>query len=92
MLSCAISTRLLLGAIVTGLAQADTLSMRFAKITAKSGSGSMNIARLPNRIIDLRAASDPHAAALALMQADLDRTCAWTAAIRWSAISCCGGR
>lgn len=42
---------ILLGrAIVTGLSQADTLSMRFAKITAKHGSGSMNIVRLPNRI------------------------------------------
>ncbi len=31
-------------AIVTGLTQADTLSMRFAKITAKPGNGSMSSA------------------------------------------------
>ena len=64
---------ILLGrAIVTGLSQADTLSMRFCEDNGEAWQWvDEHRAFAEPDYRDLRAASDPHAAALALMQADL---------------------
>ena len=64
---------ILLGrAIVTGLSQADTLSMRFCEDNGEAWQWvDEHRAFAEPDCRDLRAASDPHAAALALMQADL---------------------
>jgi uncharacterized protein YbdZ (MbtH family) len=76
-----IDAPLLAKAIVAGMMQADTLRMRFAKITAKCGSGWMTpFAAEPSF-------APTHAAAVALMEADLARICAWTAVSRWRFIS-----
>ncbi|MBZ7658969.1 enterobactin non-ribosomal peptide synthetase EntF [Klebsiella grimontii] len=59
-------------AIITGLSQADTLSMRFCEDNGEAWQwvDEHRIFAEPD-CRDLRALSDPHAAALALMQADL---------------------
>lgn len=59
-------------AIITGLSQADTLSMRFCEDNGEAWQwvDEHSIFAEPD-CRDLRALSDPHAAALALMQADL---------------------
>ena len=64
---------ILLGrAIVTGLSQADTLSMRFCEDNGEAWQWvDEHRAFAEPDYRDLRAASDSHAAALALMQADL---------------------
>ena len=64
---------ILLGrAIVTGLSQADTLSMRFCEDNGEAWQWvDEHRAFAEPDYRDLCAASDPHAAALALMQADL---------------------
>ena len=59
-------------AIVTGLSQADTLSMRFCEDNGEAWQWvdeNRHFAEPDYR--DLRTSHDPHAAALALMQADL---------------------
>ena len=59
-------------AIITGLSQADTLSMRFCEDSGEAWQwvDERRVFAEPD-YQDLRAASDPHAAALARMQADL---------------------
>ena len=59
-------------AIITGLSQADTLSMRFCEDNGEAWQwvDERRVFAEPD-YQDLRAASDPHAAALARMQADL---------------------
>lgn len=59
-------------AIITGLSQADTLSMRFCEDNGEAWQwvDEHRIFAEPD-CRDLRALNDPHAAALALMQADL---------------------
>lgn len=59
-------------AIVTGLAQADTLSMRFCEDNGEAWQWvDEHRAFAEPDYCDLREARDPHDAALALMQADL---------------------
>ena len=59
-------------AIITGLSQADTVSMRFCEDNGEAWQwvDERRVFAEPD-YQDLRAASDPHAAALARMQADL---------------------
>ncbi|XNM77739.1 hypothetical protein ACLK19_04000 [Escherichia coli] len=63
--------------MVVGLAQADTLRMRFTEDNGEVCSGSMTVLifELPE-IIDLRTNIDPHGTAQVLMLADLHKICA----------------
>ncbi|WP_039056113.1 enterobactin non-ribosomal peptide synthetase EntF [Enterobacter sp. Bisph1] len=67
-----IDAALLAQAIVSGLSQADTLRMRFAEDNGEVWQwvDETQTFAVPD-IKDLRDSTDPHAAALALMQADL---------------------
>ncbi|MFY9997401.1 MAG: enterobactin non-ribosomal peptide synthetase EntF [Leclercia sp.] len=63
---------LLAKAVVAGMMQADTLRSRFAEDNGEIWQWVDDAFTLPEpQIIDLRADIDPHAAALATMQADL---------------------
>ena len=63
---------LLAKAVVAGMMQADTLRSRFAEDNGEIWQWVDDAFTLPEpQIIDLRADVDPHAAALATMQADL---------------------
>ncbi|HEH4464296.1 TPA: enterobactin non-ribosomal peptide synthetase EntF [Citrobacter braakii] len=65
---------LLAKAVVAGLQQADTLRMRFSEDNGEVWQWvDSALAFAPPEIIDLREKSDPHAAARALMQADLQQ-------------------
>ncbi|MDH1754564.1 enterobactin non-ribosomal peptide synthetase EntF [Citrobacter sp. wls618] len=65
---------LLAKAVVAGLEQADTLRMRFSEDNGEVWQWvDSALAFAPPEIIDLREKSDPHAAARALMQADLQQ-------------------
>ncbi|MCG1031415.1 enterobactin non-ribosomal peptide synthetase EntF [Bacillus amyloliquefaciens] len=65
---------LLAKAVVAGMMQADTLRMRFTEDNGEIGQWVDESATLPEpQIIDLRHHADPHAAALATMQADLNQ-------------------
>ncbi|HCB1740856.1 enterobactin non-ribosomal peptide synthetase EntF [Citrobacter sp. RHBSTW-00696] len=65
---------LLAKAVVAGLEQADTLRMRFSEDNGEVWQwGDSALAFAPPEIIDLREKSDPHAAARALMQADMQQ-------------------
>lgn len=65
---------LLAKAVVAGLQQADTLGMRFSEDNGEVWQWvDSALAFAPPEIIDLREKSDPHAAARALMQADLQQ-------------------
>lgn len=65
---------LLAKAVVAGLEQADTLRMRFSEDNGEVWQWvDSTLAFAPPEIIDLREKSDPHAAARALMQADLQQ-------------------
>ncbi|WP_370603946.1 enterobactin non-ribosomal peptide synthetase EntF [Citrobacter braakii] len=65
---------LLAQAVVAGLEQADTLRMRFSEDNGEVWQWvDSALAFAPPEIIDLREKSDPHAAARALMQADLQQ-------------------
>ncbi|MDM3446780.1 enterobactin non-ribosomal peptide synthetase EntF [Citrobacter sp. Cb009] len=65
---------LLAKAVVAGLEQADTLRMRFSEDNGEVWQWvDSALAFAPPEIIDLREKSDPHAAARALMQADMQQ-------------------
>lgn len=65
---------LLAKAVVAGMMQADTLRMRFTEDNGEIGQWVDESATLPEpQIIDLRHHADPHAAALATLQADLNQ-------------------
>lgn len=65
---------LLAKAVVAGLEQADTLRMRFSEDNGEVWQWvDSALAFAPPEIIDLREKSDPHAAAHALMQSDLQQ-------------------
>lgn len=65
---------LLAKAVVAGMMQADTLRMRFTEDNGEIGQWVDESATLPEpQIIDLRHHAEPHAAALAPMQADLNQ-------------------
>ncbi|AXF65817.1 enterobactin non-ribosomal peptide synthetase EntF [Leclercia sp. W17] len=65
---------LLAKAVVAGMMQADTLRMRFTEDNGEIGQWVDESATLPEpQIIDLRHHTDPHAAALATMQGDLNQ-------------------
>jgi len=65
---------LLAKAVVAGMMQADTLRMRFTEDNGEIGQWVDESATLPEpQIIDLRHHAEPHAAALATMQADLNQ-------------------
>ena len=65
---------LLAKAVVAGLEQADTLRMGFSEDNGEVWQWvDSALAFAPPEIIDLREKSDPHAAARALMQADLQQ-------------------
>ncbi|WNY88232.1 enterobactin non-ribosomal peptide synthetase EntF [Leclercia adecarboxylata] len=65
---------LLAKAVVAGMMQADTLRMRFTEDNGEIGQRVDESATLPEpQIINLRHHADPHAAALATMQADLNQ-------------------
>ncbi|HHK9580644.1 enterobactin non-ribosomal peptide synthetase EntF [Citrobacter sp. Cb008] len=65
---------LLAKAVVAGLQQADTLRMRFSEDNGEVWQWvDSALAFAPPEIIDLREKSDPHAAARALMQADMQQ-------------------
>ena len=65
---------LLAKAVVAGMMQADTLRTRFTEDNGEIRQWVDESALLPEpQIIDLRAQSDPHAAALANMHADLNQ-------------------
>ena len=86
----ALDPTLLGKAIVAGLQQADTLSLRFEEeeevwqwLAADRTFGEPSI-------IDLRTAPDPHRAATERMQADLAQDHRVDGGVtRWCAISCC---
>lgn len=86
----ALDPTLLGKAIVAGLQQADTLSLRFEEEEGEVWQWlAADRTFAEPSIIDLRTAPDPHRAATERMQADWRRICASTAATRWCAISCC---
>lgn len=65
---------LLAKAVVAGMMQADTLRMRFTEDNGEIGQWVDESLILPEpQIIDLRHHADPHAAALATLQADLNQ-------------------
>lgn len=65
---------LLAKAVVAGMMQADTLRTRFTEENGEIGQWVDESATLPEpQIIDLRHHADPHAAALATLQADLNQ-------------------
>ncbi|CAM6314468.1 enterobactin non-ribosomal peptide synthetase EntF [Leclercia adecarboxylata] len=65
---------LLAKAVAAGMMQADTLRMRFTEDNGEIAQGVDESIILPEpQIVDLRANPDPHAAALAQMQADLNQ-------------------
>jgi enterobactin synthetase component F len=65
---------LLAKAVVAGMIQADTLRMRFTEDNGEIGQWVDESLILPEpQIIDLRHHADPHAAALATLQADLNQ-------------------
>lgn len=65
---------LLAKAVVAGMMQADTLRMRFTEDNGEIWQWVDHSMTLPEpQIIDLRARTDPHSAALAQMQADLNQ-------------------
>lgn len=65
---------LLAKAVVAGMMQADTLRMRFTEDNGEVWQWVDDTLTLPEpQIIDLRADADPHTAALAQMQADLNQ-------------------
>ena len=78
---------LLAKAIKEGLAQADTLRMRFTEDNGEVWQqlDDDSVFALP-QIIDVRHHADPHAAALALMQTDLVQIFALTAVNRFFAM------
>lgn len=86
----ALDPTLLGKAIVAGLQQADTLSLRFEEEEGEVWQWlAADRTFAEPSIIDLRTAPDPHRAATERMQADWRRICVSTAATRWCAISCC---
>jgi len=69
-----IDAPLLAKAVVAGMMQADTLRTRFTEDNGEIRQWVDDTMLLPEpQIIDLRAQADPHAAALAKMQADLNQ-------------------
>ncbi|WP_039031411.1 enterobactin non-ribosomal peptide synthetase EntF [Leclercia adecarboxylata] len=65
---------LLAKAVVAGMMQADTLRTRFSEDNGEIGQWVDDSLILPEpHILDLRADGDPHAAALAVMHADLNQ-------------------
>ena len=65
---------LLAKAVVAGMMQADTLRTRFIEENGEIGQWVDESATLPEpQMIDLRHHADPHAAALATLQADLNQ-------------------
>jgi len=65
---------LLAKAVAAGMMQADTLRMRFTEDNGEIAQWVDESIILPEpQIVDLRANPDPHAAALAQMQADLNQ-------------------